>query len=304
MKAKLLAALTIAAATASCAAPIQGDQDEASLESSAEALTVAECATQRDTCLRNNPFFGFFTCPAQYTQCVATASNGIPAEVASAISDTAACNRTQATCLRNAAGNPQKVLACTQAEAQCIADIVDARLPQVVSDTLTCVDDAATCIRASETAGDLAGCAETFQDCAIDVAVEALPPEVGAVVEDIGACLATLNSCTAAATTPAQVTACGQAEVRCVATGLGVTLPDVPVAEAVQCAETAAQCGLNATSAAAVRECGAALVACNARLTMPNKPLTCEEKWTQCLVRNPLNFLGCSLQLANCQSGG
>jgi hypothetical protein len=303
MKAKLFAALILACATTSCAAPIQGDE-EASVEASAEALTLQECATQRDTCFRNNPFFGFFTCPAQYTQCAASASNGLPAEVASAISDTAACTRAEATCVRAAEGNAAKILTCTQTEAQCIADVVDARLPQVVTGTIDCVDDAATCIRASETAGDLAGCGETFQDCAIDVAVDALPPAVGAVVEDVGQCLATLDSCTDAATTPAQVTACGQAEVRCVATALGVTLPNVPVAEAVQCAETAAQCALNAKTADAVRECGAQLVACNARLTDPNKPLTCQEKFTQCLVRNPLNFLGCSLQLATCQPGG
>jgi hypothetical protein len=63
MNAKLWTALAIAAAAAGCAAP--AGNDEASVQASAEALTLQQCATQRDTCLTQNPFFGFFTCPIQ-----------------------------------------------------------------------------------------------------------------------------------------------------------------------------------------------------------------------------------------------
>jgi hypothetical protein len=48
------------------------------------------------------PLFGIFTCPAQYTQCVATATNGIPAQVAAAISDARDCRTQAVTCRANA----------------------------------------------------------------------------------------------------------------------------------------------------------------------------------------------------------
>jgi hypothetical protein len=308
MKANHFAVLmfAVAAATGCAAAPVPDHEeatlDESSLQATISELTLAECATQRDTCLRNNPFFGFFTCPLQYTQCVATASNGLPAQVTNAISDAAACTRQQASCLGNAETAAER-LACTQQQARCVADIVDANLPQVVDDTLECVEGAITCIRASESAGDLAGCAETLEDCAVDVVVDVLPPEVGMVVEDIAACNNTLANCIDAAETPAALAACNQAQIRCVASSLGVTLPPVPVAEALQCAEDAAECTLDARSAADVRACAADLVECNQSLVNgPNSPQTCEQKWTECLVRNPFNFVQCAIDLTTCRA--
>ena len=299
MNIKDVTALVFAAvATAGCAAaPVQ---DKASVEGSAEALTVQECATQRDTCIARNPLFGFFTCPVQYTQCVATASNGIPAEVTSAITDAQACASAQAKCLRNA-NTAAKILACNTTEAQCVADIVDARLPPVVSGTVDCVQDAVACVRASETVNDVAGCGDTLEDCAVDQVVSTLPPEVGQAVTDTRACLDALDDCNIEASTPAQLTACAQTEIRCVATALGVTLPNVPVAEAVQCAEDAANCTSKARSVPDVRACAADLVECNQSIANGPAPLTCQQKWTQCLVANPFNFFQCAAELAACQ---
>ena len=307
MKAIQIAVLMIVAAATGCAAaPVQDETallEEGEVQSVEQAVTLQECATQRDTCFRNNPFFGFFTCPLQYTQCAATASNGLPAQVASAINDAQACARQNVTCL-NSSESAADRLECAEQNAACVAEIIDANLPQVVTGTVECVDGAITCIRASESVSDLAGCAETLEDCAVDVVVDVLPPEVGAVVEDVAACNAALGTCIGAATSPAGLAACNQTQVRCVADALGVTLPQIPVAEALQCAEDAAECTLDARSAADVRAGAADLVECNQSLVNgPNQPQTCEQKWTECLVRNPFNFFQCAVDLTSCRSG-
>src|SRR5882672_3421410 len=146
MKAKYISVLIISAVAGCAAGGPTGATGETSEEgpvkqSAPQALTLAECATQRDTCFLNNPFFGLFTCPVQYAQCQTTASNGIPAAVTSAISDTAACARTEASCL-NAAKNAASRLQCTQKAADCVAAVVDARLPPVVTGTAMCIDNA------------------------------------------------------------------------------------------------------------------------------------------------------------------
>jgi hypothetical protein len=298
MNHKLLVALLMAAAAAGCAAPVQ---DETSVHSASAALTAQECAAQRDSCFAENPLFGLFTCPLQYAQCAATASNGIPAQVTSAIRDTATCTRAQASCLADAS-KPSEVLACTETEAQCVAAIVDAQLPKVVTGTAQCVDDAVGCIRTSETASDLAGCADTLEACGLEQAVSALPPEVAEVVDDVGQCAAALRSCTVEAANPVQLTACSQAEIRCVAHSLGVTLPQELAAEALQCGDAAASCTLDARSVAAVRECAADLTECTSSVANPDAPLSCEQRWTPCLVRTSFDFLQCSVELINCRN--
>jgi hypothetical protein len=300
MKLHYLAVLAFAAAVSGCAASPVLDHEELEVQSAVEALTLAECAAQRDTCFQNNPFFGFFTCPLQYTQCAATASNGLPAQVSNAIADAAACARANTACLRNAE-NSGEVLECGVANAECVAEIVDANLPPVVTGTVECVDGAVDCIQASETLSDLAGCAETLEDCAVDVVTDALPPEVVTAIEDIGECNSALASCVDAATSPAALAACNQTQIRCVAGSLGVTLPEVPVAEALQCAEDAAECTLDARSPADVRACAADLVECNQSVVNgPDRPQTCEQKWTECLVRNPFNFFQCAADYDTC----
>src|SRR5258706_11990290 len=123
MKTKVVTLILLAACVAGCAASVEHD---APVATSADALTVQECATRRDTCFRQNPLFGLFTCPGQYAQCLATASNGIPAQVTSAITDTVACADAARAC--RVAATPSQLPQCTADEAACIAAIVDARL--------------------------------------------------------------------------------------------------------------------------------------------------------------------------------
>jgi hypothetical protein len=193
------------------------------------------------------------------------------------------------------------VLACTQAEAQCVGGVLNANLPKVVTGTAACINAAVGCVAESDTAVALANCTRTLEGCALDQAVAALPPEVGTVVTDISDCVSALRDCTNKATTPGELTACGQAEVRCVGTSLGVTPPQ-PVSEAVRCAESAVDCTLDASTAAEVRTCASDLVACNATIANPDAPLSCNARWTQCLIRNPFNFLQCAVDFNTCQN--
>ncbi|HLK41453.1 MAG TPA: hypothetical protein VKU41_32110, partial [Polyangiaceae bacterium] len=88
----------------------------------------------------------------------------------------------------------------------------------------------------------------------------------------------------------------------CVAGGLGVTLPNVSVEGVVQCADTAANCALAATTVSDVTTCASTLTSCAASaagVTSP-APLTCAQKFTACLAKNPLNFLTCAAQLSTC----
>lgn len=286
----------IAGVTGCAAAPAQ--QQDAPVAASAQGLTVDECATQQTNCFAQYPLFGLFTCPAQYAQCLATASNGIPAQVTAAITDAEDCAKRARACRIE---TPDRALGCTEDEATCIAAIVGAKLPPIVTGTAACAEDSVVCIRAAKSAADLATCSRTFQGCAFDQAVSALPPEVGTVVKDIGDCLGTLRTCTGSATSASAVTECSQDEISCVAGSFGVSLPQPPVAEAIHCAETAADCGLHATTPAAVRTCAASFTKCNADLATAQ--LTCAQKWTACLARNPFNFVGCTADFSVCTDG-
>lgn len=299
MKATFIGTLIIVA-LAGCAAsapPESSDEGAAVAESAPQALTLAECAAQRDKCYAQNPLFGLLTCPLQYTQCTVTASNGIPAAVTSAINDTAACARTAATCLGKAT-NAAGALQCRQAEADCVAAVVDARLPPVVTGTAQCIDDAVSCVRASETTNDVAGCAGDLQNCAVDQAVSALPPAVGTAITDINACTNQLRVCTNEAGSASDLETCREEDVSCVGNALGVPIPQAPIADALRCAEAAADCTLDASSAAELGACADDLRKCNGDIA--KQELTCAQKWTQCLAQNPFAFLPCAAALATC----
>lgn len=297
MQIKAIAFLTVvlAAGLAGCAAPARHEEPVSVTES---GLTVQECATQRDSCFAKNPLFGLFTCPGQYAQCLVTASNGIPAQVTAAVRDAADCVDTERLCIQE---DPTLAASCTADEAQCLATIANITLPPIVDGTAKCIDDDVACIRAAKSVADLAACADTFRGCAVDQAVSALPPAVGTVVRDVTDCLNTLGMCTADAGSASEITQCGQDEVSCVAGSLGVTLPQPPVADAIHCAETAASCVQKATTAAAVRTCAMNFTQCNAGIATTQ--LTCAQKWTACLARNPLNFLGCTADFSVCTDG-
>jgi hypothetical protein len=285
-----------------CAANVDGQGSSEKTSTSAQSLTLTQCASQRDSCLSSNPLFGWFTCPAQYTQCAATASNGLPAQVNQAISDAAACTSADLECT-NAATTPAGVAECATTEAECVATIVQAHLPTIVTGTSTCVADSVKCINAAEEVTDLTTCANNLESCAVTQVQMVVPAQVGQVIGTVSSCQTTLTSCIAAATTPAGVTQCSETGATCVAGGLGVTLPDVSVTGVVQCAQTAATCVLDASSVNAVTECTTTLTSCAASAVGDAgapPAMTCEQKWTACLAANPLNFLTCDLQLVTC----
>jgi len=292
-------ALAFAATTGACAAPPQAED---SIAESTAALTADECASQRDACFKANPILGLLTCPAQYAQCTRTASDGLPAQVSSAITDAEECIKEARSCVLEASG-ATGAARCAADEAQCVAAIVGAHLPKVVEGTAACVDSTVECIRSSEVVSDLAGCAGTLESCAVEQIQAVLPPEVVKVVSDVTSCTTALNGCIAEATRPSALTACTETEAKCIAQSLGVTLPDVPVAKVVDCAQTAAECTLDASSASDVTACARGLTSCAAAAVGVGgdpKPQTCEQKFTTCMGRNPLNFLKCGAELSGC----
>ena len=298
MSLKTFLSVVLAAVVAACATADEAEQ--AAVQGSSDALTLADCAEQRDACLDRNQPLGLLICPLQYEQCVWTASNGIPAAVAAAIGDTAACAQKALRC-RTSSESPVEALECTQAEASCIADVIGANLPPIVTGTAECVEDAVGCIDDAKSPSDLATCRRTLEACTRDEVVSGLPPEVRDAAKAINACVATPASCTRDAGSPGELAACAQDQAECVAKGLGVTPP--PRAQAaIDCAEAAVTCTLDATTPAGVRDCAATLVSCNARIGNPEQPLTCEQKWTECLVRDPFNFVQCRSQLIACRN--
>jgi hypothetical protein len=286
-----------------CTNAVGGQGATERTNTSVQSLTLAECASQRDACLANDPLLGFLLCPLQYDQCAASASNGLPAQVNSAISDTAACVSADRQCV-NAATTPAQVASCATTQAQCVASVVQDHLPTVVSGTATCVDDAIKCINAAEQVSDLTTCANSLESCAVTQAQTVLPSDVGKAIGSVSSCQTTLNSCISAASTPAAVTACSQTDATCVAKAVGVTLPDVSISGVVTCAQTAANCVLDATSVQNVTTCANSLNSCTAEAVGAvgaPPPMTCAQKWTACLAQNPLNFLQCDSQLLTCQ---
>lgn len=285
-----------------CAAPVE---DEAPSEVSGQEfkLTLEECGTQQDACFRKNPLFGLFTCPAQYAQCTATASNGLPAEVASAVEDAAACTSAAVRCTAAARG-PAALLACTTTQAECVAEIVGVDLPDVVEGTAACVEETVSCIDDAKSRSDLGGCANGLAGCAIEQVEAVLPDEVVVVIRDVSACQRKLEACIGGAETAAALTKCSEDGASCVASGLGIDLPDVPVSEVVNCAEEATSCTLDASSIREIDACRTGLQSCASEIVgsidVPEE-LSCEQKWNACLVKNPFNFLQCSADLSTCR---
>jgi hypothetical protein len=287
-----------------CAATVDRQGSPEQTKASAQSLTLAQCASQRDACLANNPLFGLFTCPGQYALCTVTASNGLPAQINSARRDAAACASANLDCV-NSATTAADLAACAATQAECVASIVQVHLPKIVSGTATCVDNSVKCINAAEQVSDLTTCANDLQSCAVTQVQKVVPPEVAQTIGSVNACRTTLNSCIAAAETPAAVTACSETNARCVATGLGVPVPDVSVTAVVRCTDTAANCTLDASTPEDVAACASGLRACvGAAVGSDSTPpaMTCAQKWTACLAKNPLNFVVCDLQLATCQN--
>lgn len=297
-------ALVVSSLAFGCANVDDGAPSEApELQKQQAELTLTECGAQRDACFDKNPLFGFFTCPTQYTQCTATASNGIPAEVGSAIADAAECTQTAVNCVADAR-SLEETAACAEDEAQCVAAIIDVELPDVVEGTAACVDSSVSCIQGARRLSDLANCAASLTGCAVEQVAAVIPPEVGEVVEGVSACRVELENCITSATSATALTACSEKSAVCVAATLDVTLPDVPVSDVVECAETASDCAFGASTIREVTSCATGLTSCAADVVggidVPEQ-LTCEQKWTACVAGNPFNFFKCGGELSGCQ---
>jgi hypothetical protein len=120
----------------------------------------------------------------------------------------------------------------------------------------------------------------------------------------VSKCASSLNACIGTAKNASGVAACNEANAKCVASSLNVTLPDVPVSKVVSCAETAAKCALDASSVSDVTGCARGLTSCAAAVVgvggNPETP-SCSQKWTSCVASNPLNFLKCAADLTGCK---
>ena len=286
---------------AGCATAVdrQGSTEKAS--ASTQSVTLADCATQRDACMASNPLFGLFVCPAQYTQCTLTASNGLPAQVNQAVTDAAACASTGRRCAVDAR-TPAQAASCAATEAECIASILQVRLPSIVTGTATCVTNSVNCINNAEQVSDLTACANNLQSCAVTQVQTVVPSAVGKVIGSVSSCQTTLNSCIAAAATPADVTACSLNDATCVVGSFGITPPNSTASAVIKCTDDAANCALQATTQGMLDLCRRRLNGCITELGGSTTPpaLTCAQKWTACLAANPLNFPTCDAQLLTC----
>lgn len=289
------------AALAGCSAQV----DDSSIGVSQEGLTLQQCADQRDACVKQFGFLGALTiCPTQYSTCSLTASNALPAQVTDAVSDAANCVDEFGTCSA-AATSPSELVACTEAQAQCVAGILDVELPSIVTGTTTCVETSVDCINDAASVSDLTSCAGDLTDCAVAQAETVIPQEVIDIVTDVTSCTTDLNACVRAASTPSAVTACTEAEAVCVAGTLDVELPNIPVSEVLSCTEAAADCTLEASRLSDIAACTEDLLDCNADVvaSLEAPPvLDCAQVWTACMVRNPFGFFTCAAERRACDA--
>ncbi len=278
--------------------------DEPAVGLSSQALTLAECAAERDECMDRAGLLGLVFCNADYTLCAATADNGLPAQVVDAAAGAAECTAQLDDCVL-AASSPSELTACAEAEALCVAEVLDVQLPAIVSGTTACVDGSLECIEEATSVNDLTGCGETLVDCAIEQAGSVIPDEVTEVIGDVVSCTSALDDCILAASSPSELSACAEQEALCVAESLGVELPEIPVSEVVGCAETAADCTLQSESVSDILGCTNGLIDCGQAvvdaLEVP-QIVDCNVAWTNCMFRNPLAFIQCSRELRECQN--
>ncbi len=277
--------------------------EESSVSVSSQELTLAECEDQRNACFDDMGILGLAFCNLEYSLCIVTADNGLPAEVREAIEEAAQCRAELDDCLV-AAETPSELVACAEAEAICIAEILDVELPPIVTGTSACVDSGIECINEAVSVSDLAACGETLAACTLEEASAVIPDEVTEVVGEVMECTAALQDCIIAASTPSELTACSEQEALCVASSLGVDLPDIPVSDLVGCAETAAECTREAETVSDIAVCANGLVDCGQAvvdaLAVPDL-VSCSIAWTTCLLRNPFAFGMCAEELRACQ---
>jgi hypothetical protein len=190
--------------------------------------------------------------------------------------------------------------ACADSEALCVASVLGVTLPNVSLADSACVEQAQDCVDRAGATGDLTSCGNGLRSCADAVVLAAMPPAVSQTVGDVSACRKQLDECVIAAQTPAEIPACSEQEARCVAQGLEVSLPEnVPQVDLVECTTIAVFCTLAATNFDSLDSCARAFDRCVTGDV--GRPLTCAERWTQCVGNQPLLLPLCSLELLGCQ---
>ncbi|MBN1655931.1 MAG: hypothetical protein JXA30_19345 [Deltaproteobacteria bacterium] len=294
-----LVAISLLLLHVGCTAEVPGEE---SIGVSKQSMTLDECEAQRDQCLDEAGLFGLVTCNIDFTLCAMTSETGLPTRIRDAIAAAAACREELDNCVRSAE-TPSELSACAESQAQCVADVLDIQLPEIVTGTAACVDSGIECINNAESLSDLDACGETMAACALEEATSLVPEQVGAAVTDIAECTFALDDCIRAASTPAELRACGEAEAACVADSLGIELPDTPLSDIVGCAETAIDCTLQARSIESLSECANGFNECRAAvvdsLDAP-QVLDCQLAWVSCLLRNPFAFIPCAQELRGC----
>jgi len=283
--------------------------DEREVGLTAQSLTVQECNDIRDECVDDAPtflglpdLFAIAACNGDQVICIAEAGDGLPQEVVDAVAEAAECTAELDDCIL-AANRPSELTACAEAEAECVAAIVDVDLPAIVDGTSVCVDGAVSCIEAAQSVSELTACGEGLGQCAVEQVSDVVPDVVSDTVQGAVDCADDLTSCIEKASRPSELTACSEANLECIATTLDVDLPDVPAEEAVDCAEAAAECALDVSSIDDVTSCASDLVGCTEAVIdgIDVPVVNCQLQFNQCLFSNPFQFGMCAQQLSSCQ---
>lgn len=264
----ILCAFGLSAACIGCEGA-RDNNEGATAASSSQGLTVFECNEQLSSCVgAATTISDLAACNEAYGTCLIGSAEefvvGLPTQVTTAITDVDSCNSALAQCVASAT-TPSELIACQEDEAACLAGVLNVTLPTAPASALaSCSEDAAQCVGSATTLADLSACSETFTTCAAAAATatasDILPTSFTDVINDAGVCLDDLRTCVSAAQAPSDLVACEETETACLASSLGVTLPDLSVA--TTCAEDATTCVANASTLADVTACANTFAAC------------------------------------------
>jgi hypothetical protein len=176
-----------------------------------------------------------------------------------AIRMVAASAKAFTTCVQNA--SVDTLARCNESYVQSIADILHVTLPNLPCDALmSCAASGVECTLASDSIDALGICATDLIDCADETEA------VLRVVDSLKSCAEEKISCLGK-TGDAGVN-CGEKEVACVASGLGVTLPEKGfVVDRVICAEQAVECVANSLRLSEIAACASRVTACASDVT-------------------------------------
>jgi hypothetical protein len=301
-----------------CAAPDQGpSENDESVGSASSELSEEVCAEQRDECLENSPFFGWFTCPAVYEQCKNTPEvvGEVVEGIAENIADARKCNEEFVECQDGASGVEER-LACVADRADCIAAIVKADLPPVVTGTVECLDATVECLNDANLPSDVLACGEDLTGCAVEEAAaaagqaaevvgEVIEETVGPVLTDVNACREAYVDCVDAANNAAELAACGTKNAVCVGDALGldaVTDLASSAADAAGCGAKATECTFDSRTGRELGGCADDLRECLGDVVEDSEVLSCTQKFNKCMTENPLfGIIVCFAEAQSCQ---